>query len=100
MYLITEPSFPSWLEVAGLQVCQAVCCNKVYGNEKEIVALVMQLDEDGRQKAGTLPEDELVEIYDGLHIMTAPFFKGRIEAAINSRSKGHFPLSLNPHQAI
>ena len=67
---------------------------------EEIVALVMQLDEDGRQKAGTLPEDEVVEIYDGLPVMTAAFFKGRIEAAITSRSKGHFPLSLNSHQAI
>ena len=50
--------------------------------------LLSQLDQDGRQKAGSLTGDELEKMYDELDLHDASFYKGRIEAAIKAKSGG------------
>lgn len=56
--------------------------------KEAVKQLLSQLDEDGQQKAGTFTGDELEKIYDELELHNAPFYKGRIEAAIEAKSRG------------
>ena len=55
-------------------------------DEREMIFLLSQLDEDGQQKAGELGEEELEMIFSKLPLRTVPFFNGRIQAAINKRA--------------